>query len=116
EVAERLARLERCAMRRPAGRVRVDRGQLPARLAEHRRARRPMLLGVRRARHAMLGVALPVEVGRELDQAAKARLALAQRLLGFFPVRDVAADAAIALEAARRVEYRLAADREPARA
>ena len=116
EITERLARIEGGPMRCPAGGVRVNRRQLPARSSEHRRARRTMLLGMRGASHAMLAVGLPVEVRGELDQAAKARFALAQRLLGALLVGDVAADAAIALEAALGIEHRLAADRKPARA
>src|SRR5438270_2698505 len=116
EITERLARMEAGAMPRPTGRVRVNGRQLPARLADHRRARRTMLLGMRSAGDAMVAVGFPIEVRGELDQAAKARFALAQRLLGALLVRDVAADAAIALEAALGIEHRLATDRKPARA
>src|SRR5207248_11182310 len=100
----------------PACGGRVNRRQLPERSSEHGRARRNMLLGMRGASHAMVAVGLPVEVRGELDQAAKARFALAQRLLGALLVGDVAADAAIALEAALGIEHRLATDRKPARA
>jgi uncharacterized protein YfaA (DUF2138 family) len=66
-------------------------------------------------RQPVLGVGLPVEVRGQLDQAAKPRLAFAQRALGVLLGGDVAADAAVALEGAVGVEDRLATDRQPAR-
>ena len=49
-----------------------------------------MLLGVRRARHAMLGVGFPVKVRRKLDQVAEALLALAHHRLGLLPLHKLA--------------------------
>src|SRR5438445_253228 len=92
EVAEWQPAVERRAMRLPAGMVGAHRRDLPRRLADqaiadrrHRRAR-----PVHQARQAVLRIALPEEVARELRQAAKARFALAQPLLRVLPLQELA--------------------------
>ena len=90
EIAEWPSRVEMCAVRRPAGGVGMDRRDFPARLADDRLARRAMSLGVRRAPDAVLDVGLPVEVGRQLRQAAKARFALAHHTFGLLAAQELA--------------------------
>src|SRR6267142_861195 len=68
EVAERLARIQRRPVRRPAGRIGMDRRYLPAGLAQHRSGGRALFLRTRGARDAVLDVGLPVEVGRERSE------------------------------------------------
>jgi hypothetical protein len=83
EVAERQARVHRRAVRGPAGGVRPGRRQIPARLADLARVdHRVTLRGVLRPDDAVLGVGFPVEVARELDQAAEARLGLSHQVEG----------------------------------
>ncbi len=106
EVAERQMRVERRAVRRPAGHVRVGRRHLPARLAEALPSRDhgAVLAGVGGLHHAVLGVGLPVEVGGELGEAAEALLALAHdllRQLALHVLAELAADDAGRLQQAR---------------
>src|SRR5262249_9046511 len=90
EIAERPPRLKRRAMRGPARRIGMDRGHVPARPAEHRLARRAVRLGVRGARDTVLGGGRPIEVGRQLDQAAKTRLAFARHAFGLLAAQELA--------------------------
>src|SRR5207253_1385861 len=104
EIAERPSPVEVGAVRRPAGGVGMDRGDFPARLADDRLARRSVFVGVRRASDAVLGVGLPVEIRRQLRQAAKARFALAHHTFGLLAAQqlpELAADHAHRLQQPR---------------
>ena len=81
EVAKRQMRFERRAMLAPLRLGHAADRQLPARLAVvGSRTQRGVFGGAAAARNeAEVLVLLPVPVGRQLGQAAKARLALAQR-------------------------------------
>ena len=95
EVAERQPALKRCPVRLPAGLVGAHRSELPRRLAKLSIAdRRGVARAVHHAREPVLGVAFPEKVARELREAAKARLALAQRFLGVLPLQELAEQAA----------------------
>ncbi len=65
-------------------------------------------------REPQLGVLLPVPVGGQLDERAKARFRFAQPPLRLLALGDVPADAAVTEKFARRTVERLAADRAPA--
>src|SRR5712691_621306 len=84
QIAERPARLEHRLMLIPGLVDDLGGGQLPAALADVRRRRNAAARIGRTLRgdEPELGVLLPVPVGGQLDQAAKARLALAQRAVG----------------------------------
>src|ERR1039457_1512190 len=61
-------------------------------------------------RETQLPVLLPVPVRRQFGQAAEARFALAQRLLRPLALGDIRSYATVAVEIARRVVNRHAAD------
>src|SRR5258706_337480 len=106
EVAERQPALERRLVRLPAGMVGTHRRDLPRRLADQGIAdrRRRRARAVHQAREAVLRIALPEEIARQLRQAPEARLAQAQRLFGIFPLQELAEKAA---DGGRRLEERL---------
>src|SRR4051812_7594173 len=95
EVAERHAGLDHLLVHGPGGLVRADRGHFPRRLAERAVAYRGRRVAwpVHDARQAMLYVRLPEEVARELCEAAEARLAVAQRILGAAALQELAEQA-----------------------
>src|SRR5204863_3134434 len=81
----------------------AHRWELPRCLADraeaHRRRRRAG--AVHQARQAMLRIAFPEEVARELRQAAEARFAVPQRLLRVLAAEELAEEAA---DGRRRVD------------
>jgi hypothetical protein len=83
EFAERLVSIEHRAMRRPSGRVRSEMRNLPPGLADQvaRGIDRLMPRSMDGLGHAVAGIRLPIEVGRELDQAAETLFAFPPRLL-----------------------------------
>ena len=76
EAAKRQARLERRHVRLPARRVRRNRVQLPARLADQTLARQSPAVArtVHQLGQAMLGVGFPVELGGKSDERLEALL------------------------------------------
>jgi hypothetical protein len=94
EVAERQARVADGLVRGPACGVGPDARQVPRRLADQglRRIDPPVAAAVDQLGDPVLGVGLPVEIGKHHRQAAEALLALSQLLLGFLAVRDVLDD------------------------
>ena len=116
EIAKLLATIETRAVRRPVGFAHVDVAHFPRGLAHIGHAGQQVLLQYRAFAHgqAMIFVAHPVPVGRELEQGAQAALAFVQRVVRNFLGGDVTADSTVAGKTASGREDRLAADRKPA--
>src|SRR5207253_3523900 len=111
EVAKRQVRLERCAVRRPAGGVGTGGRDFPPRLARTGAGRvdRPVPRTVPRSGDAMALVGFPIEVARQLNEAVESRFAFTQQARGIgLPCgemhdlfQDAAADAPREYEAIR---------------
>src|SRR5205823_11007561 len=117
EVAEGLVALEGRAVARPVLFAQVERRLVPALAPEVGGGVEAGALA-HAARHegeAEVLVLLPVPIGRELREAAEARLALAQRRLGALSLRDVVEDRDLVGRIAARVALEHHAEGDPNR-
>src|ERR1700760_3522961 len=107
-------RVEHLTVLAPCFFVNVDVRQFPARLAEVETRRRAVLdpFGQFLPDKAMLSVGLPVDVEGELQEGAKAFLAVAECFLGEHLRAYIRGYAAIAYKRATTIKHGLTADRQ----